>query len=259
MRHLRLAAIVFALAVPCVSFAASKGNVLVPRDDTSPPAAPASPAPPDAGEDSGKAILPVLDPFENSARPAPKITPMPGMEGDATRATIPSKLTPPASEIMKMTPTQVLHLLSADEESLPPSLGLPYNFNVEIADKYTWGPQDTRLINRDLGIPADQVAKFCHLSIAGMVQTDTGPYAFDTGPIRPAATARYDGKLSGINITARAMCDKVNLPPYSGLILQVGDKYSIYLGQTVCPPPPANLQTLVYTYAGNGKGACIYR
>ena len=113
------------------------------------------------------------------------------------------------------------------------------------------------MVNQSLHIARDQVPKLCHVSLIGMLISDSiaSGYTFDLGATLSSAMIYYEGKASSVNIMVRALCDRVPLPPNSGAIMQVGDKYSVFLNNTICSPPASNGQTLTFKYAGNGKTA----
>lgn len=212
---------------------------LVPTPDTS--AAKTVPAAPDTNQaQKPESLLPSLLPAQT-----PRQTPMP----PATAANLAVMMA--ASK--PSTPTKVVQMPPPS----PPDTTLPNSVGIDISN-YVWGPSDVAAIKTRLGIPPDQVTAHCHLGLDGSVLSDKGYYPFDTG-FSPHAELKYDGQLKEIAVRAEALCDLVPLPPNSGYVIQMGDKYAVMLRQIDCPPPPLSPQHIVFQYAGSGKGQCLYQ
>jgi len=245
MRHFYLAAAAGALMLgfPAVP-AFAQGGVLVPND--TPPAASTGNFGMPQSTPNSEILLPQLDPNEGELpSSAPSMSQMPpsvALSHDPTKE------------------TKVLKMAATEAPDNPGDEDLPENIRINLKD-YMWGPKDVDTINKAFHIPGEQVPKACRLSLTGSLQSDSEQayYPFDMGATLSEVTVFYDGKPSGIDIIARAMCDAVPLPPNSGLIIQVGDKYTTYIAHAQCPPPPPNVQTLTLKYAGNGKTDCVYQ
>ena len=238
------------------------GNVLLPSDDDSSgvlsslglaPAKKPQPAPAPSGEsvtagskpaaESDASILPEAGSVKSP--PAGAYTPIPAS-------------TMPAAVQFTM-PTRVIKMPAPQAISYPAGAGLPNSLTFKIADKYVWGPVDISTINTSLGIPANQIPAHCHVSANGTADSDAGFYPFDTGIAHIDTPISYAGNIQGITARAQAVCDLVPLPPNVGYVFQTGDKYTVPLGQTTCPPPPSNAQRLLFNYTGNGQGQCVYQ
>jgi hypothetical protein len=260
MRSYYIAALagVFILGLPALP-AFAQGSVLVPQDYTPPSQTlddQGNPIP--IPQPSYQPSLPKLDPnVDDTGGSTPELlSPIPtnnGNDGGQSSNDSPIWRDTPI-------PTQVLKMPSSEAPSMPGDEYLPENVKITIKD-YMWGPQDIDTVNQVLHIAKDQVPKICRLSLIGTLRSDTeqSSYPFNMGSTYSNVIVYYDGKSSGINILARALCDRVPLPPNSGLIMQSGDKYSVLINTTQCPPPPASGQTLVFKYAGNGGASCVYQ
>jgi hypothetical protein len=249
MRHFSLASAMIVLMSGLSGLPAyAVGNVLVPTDDSGPSAAPGKPpaSPPSTPDQT------FLPPTGGSSNTQPDTLP-----NSVTRGYTPIPSGSTANTFAQKPPTQIVKMPAPVPVS-DSSNDLPNVLNVSM-QKYMWGPDDTAKIYENLSIPANQVSKYCRLSAFGTLISDSGGYAFNADATQPQTALRYGGKPSGLNVMAQAMCDTVPLPPNAGTVLQVGDKYVVFISQIQCPPPAAGAQSLVFQYAGNGKGQCVYQ
>jgi len=231
--RLLAAAGVFALGLPSLA-AFADDEVLVPTDD------PAPSLPDQSGMDSPS--LPTIDPDTTDA--AINYTPLPS----------PTAAVPVAAPTFS-NPTHVVTQPPANLESSATDNYFRNSLKINVAEKNVWGPTDLMSIQNALGISPSDAPKHCHLSIDGTIQSDdNGLYSFDTG-LFGQAIAHYDGNAGSTRIRIRALCDMLPLPPNSGYVTQVGDKYSVFLYQTSCTPR-AGTQNLIVQYNGNGSAKC---
>jgi len=264
MRGLRLIAALAALTfgLSCQQTAYAAGNVLLPDDDTSHampglglgPTAKPSPEKPAATPPSestapkntnSENILPAVNPARVSTPlPQTPARPPPPPTNTATQFRLPTRV------IEMPLPESIINSSDSD---------WPNNLTLKIADKYVWGTFDTSTINSNLGIAPAQIPARCHLSASGIATGDEGYFAFDTGIAHSETPIRYAGAIKNITLQPRAVCDRIALPPNSGYVFQIGDKYTVSLGQVSCPPPPEKAKDLIFSYAGDGKGQCSYR
>jgi hypothetical protein len=244
MRRFYLAAVVGVLMLGSPDLPAyAQGSVLVPQDYTAPPDNSSTPL--QSAPLTGTS-LPKLDPDETDTGLAPDASNLP--------------MTPMSRETNPYNATQVLKFSSAEAASIPGDEVLPEKIDITLKD-YMWGPRDINSVSQNLQIPADQVPNVCTLSLTGMLYSDSiqGSYIFDMGSTLSTVTVYYEGTPSSVSIFARAMCNAVNLPPNSGTVIQIGDKFTTMVAQTQCPPPPPHAKTLTYKYDGNEQGSCVYQ
>jgi len=286
--HLRLIAV---LSVMLVLSGArdvqASGDVLLPSDskDSAPNLGlvPSERAPaatdsnPSSGSDAGntkdattqdtgtsaKSILPSVD---SAALPFTPVPAQPALANGAFSGMPTTVISEPDTSLMAapQQPPAPPPNLSPQEAKIyaaaMSNLKTPYSLAVGFATTSVWGPGDIAEVNNHLGIDRASVTSLCRLSLGGMLLTSKQPYAFESG-LSPHANVSYDGTITNATIHIQALCNKVPLPPNKGIVIQIGDKYTVPLGSVTCPPPPYTnvLKQLIILYAGNGGGECKYQ
>jgi hypothetical protein len=136
---------------------------------------------------------------------------------------------------------------------------LPYVQTISISGRSIYGANDVTLINKKLGLSSAQISSNCILTVRGVMQTDVSPYIIDGPPTLPQVVVHYDGMIKSYIMTGVAMCTAGQLPPGSGLITEVGNRYSIPLQMIKCPLPTQQASQLTITYNGSGTSQCVYQ
>jgi hypothetical protein len=139
--------------------------------------------------------------------------------------------------------------------------GMPkaaYNLGIDMAEKSVWGANDISNVASHFGIPANQVPKLCVLDLSGYMTSSKSAYTFSTG-MSGHDSLGYDGVIQNVTVTPQALCSISHLPPNSGYVMQLGDKYVAPLGMITCGAPTGQPSRVAILYSGNGNGQCIYR
>lgn len=281
MRHVPLATTTLLLSLalaPQTSQAA--GNVLLPSDSSSANLgfAPQSSSAPEAANSSNpiappaSPTTPSLLPSSSAPIPAPATptVPPPQSVGAASgmtpvptlpTITVSSPVTAAQAAHLKpgTVPTTIIHQSDATDTLSAMGKGLPYSLDISISGKSIFGAKDVKEIGAKLGLSAAKVESACFLTISGMVQTDKGSYLF-SGTASPQVIVRYDGTIKSYAIQAQGMCNAKtgDLPPGSGILAEVGDRFRIPLQVITCPAPQRQVTSLSITYDGTKTSQCDY-
>jgi hypothetical protein len=220
-----------ALLLGVIQSAQATGNVLVPSNNDS-----AKPLP-----ELGFTPIPAPAPQP----PAPVIQPTP-------QPTAPKSIPP-------QTPTQS-NIIQVPEQlpttEILPGAVLPLSIDVD----GRWVPIETRVITNSLGIPPNQIPANCQPMIMGIAMADKVPATFVVdGSLH--AEAKYDGKIMGLTLSKGALCNANGAhPSQQGVIVQMGNKYMIPLGNGLCRLPEniTSPRRIRITTADDGSLQCRF-
>ncbi len=264
MRPLPLITAAFCAALFTANAAQATGNVLLPSsgNDTSsapnlgiaPPPAPSTPQT-------------VTSPPAAATTQAPAYTPTPAImaapQTSESAVNLNEILSPIDDQSAKnlpagASPTRILHQTDNASALSQATANLPYALNISINGRSVFGSDDVAQISDKLGLSRDQIGAACYLSVSGLIQTDRGGGIVDGG-LSPQITVRYDGIIQGSMLAAEALCTANKLPPGSGFINQLGNRYVITLQPISCAAPTRQVTQMVITYDGTEKSSCAYQ
>lgn len=155
-------------------------------------------------------------------------------------------------------PTRVIHQPDASAMPAASNAGAPNSLTIGFSPRSYFGARDAAEIGNKLGISRDQISASCYLSVGGVVQTDKGSSVIAAG-LSPQVTVHYAGTIKSYMIGAQAMCVAGNnLPPGSGFIVEIGNRFVVPLQQINCAAPNRQSSTLTLTYNGNNGTQCVY-
>ena len=156
-------------------------------------------------------------------------------------------------------PTTIIHQPVATDASDQSGAALPHKLTVTISKRSIFGATDVQKIGAKLGLRRRDIFSSCILAAQGVMQTDKGTYLL-VGQASPQAEVNYDGMIRNYMMTGVALCAaKAPLPPGSGFLTEIGDRFSIPLQAIHCPPPDRQVTGLTITYDGSDTSQCDYQ
>jgi hypothetical protein len=286
MRRTLLIATFFFLSLASTpQFAQAAGNVLLPSTPSDLGLGGSTAPSQDSSGNSGATAptQPVLMPSETSSSQSPALSGVTlpselsgttSAKSTATRSTPAPDEAVPAMPTVTLTmpnnakaakhlppgslPTMVIHQSDSSDMLAQAQKDLPYTLTISMSDKSIFGAKDAQEIQNKLGISSNKDASSCILTVRGIMRTDKGVYPL-SGKATSQVNVNYDGIIKSYLMSGRALCTvSGELPAGSGLLTEIGDRYSIPLQSITCPAPKRQVTTLTITYDGSGTSQCVY-
>jgi len=137
---------------------------------------------------------------------------------------------------------------------------LKKQISVLSVSNYIWGENDIKRITRTLGYKRNDIPKYCQLKHVVTVNTDDTFYKDDLWG-GSTTSIKYGGDITYFDFKSVAVCyPPKSLPSKGGIIVRLGDKYTIQLtGGSKCKPTKTYLNKVMTKYIGNGEVKCLFK